>query len=220
MRHADMRAWVRRRLHDVGSQARFENADITSALNVGAQQVQAVIEGVAPDAFEREYRTNILQGEPGYQQPRGFLRAKTMLLDLTNSGSFTEADHIPVSWVRTPKGTQRLAERGGYYYAVSGGVIRLFPVPDRDVEDGLDLWYVPSLEMSEDDDDLETMGLLAPFHIAVVLWAVKLLLPEDGEPQADIDAEIGKIMARVPDLYGGNFQAPEMIEVEGIPEKY
>lgn len=220
MRKADMEAWVRRRLHDTGAQPRFSSADITSALNVGAQQVQAVIEGVAPDAFEREYRTNILQDEPAYQAPRGLLRGKTMLLDLTSSGSFTEADHVPVSWVRTPRGTVRMQQQGGYYYAISGGIIRLFPVPDRDVEDGLDFWYVPSLEMAEDDDDLETFGLLAPFHIAVVLWAVKLLLPEDGEQQAEIDAEIGKIMARVPDLYGGSFQAPEYLEVEGIPEKY
>lgn len=219
MRHADMISWVRRRVHDSGTQQRFTDAEITSALNVGAQQVQASIQKVAPDAFEREYRTNILQAEPAYQQPRGYLRPKTMLLDLTGGGAY-EAVYAPISWFRTPRGTQQMADRGGYFFGVSGGVIRLFPIPDRDVEDGLQLWYVPSLEMSDPDDDLEAMGLLAPFHIAVVLWAVKLLLPEDGEGQGEVDAEIGKIMAQVPDLYGGSFQAPEVLEVEGIPEKY
>lgn len=219
MRHADMISWVRRRLHDEGAQPRFTKGAITQSLNVGAQQVQAAVEAVAPDAFEREYRTNVLANEPAYQVPRGFLRGKSLLLDLTGSGAI-EADHRPVSWFRTPKGTRYMDQMGGYHYGVAGGVLRVFPVPDTDVEDGISLWYVPSLEMAEDDDDLESSGLLAPLHIAVVLWAVKLLLPEDSESQGEVDAEIGKIMARVPDLYGGAFQAPEVLEVEGLPEKY
>jgi hypothetical protein len=219
MRLADMRSWVRRRLHDDGEQKRFTNGEIDTALNVGAQQVQAAIEAVNPDAFEREYRTNVLASEPAYQLPRGFLRSKSLLLDLTGDGA-TEAWHRPISWFRTPKGTNYMDQQGGYHYGYAGGVLRVFPVPDSDVEDGIQLWYVPSLEMSEDDDDLEALGLVAPLHVAVVLWGVKLLLPEDGESQGDIDAEIGKIMARVPDIYGGSFQAPEYLEVEGIPEKY
>jgi hypothetical protein len=219
MRYADMEAWVRRRLVDSGTQPRFDSADIRTALNVGAQQVQAVVEEVAPDAFEREYRTNVLTNEPAYQLPRGFLRPKTVLLDMTGEGVL-EATHKPISWFRTPKGTNYMDQYGGYHYGISGGVLRVFPVPDRDVEDGLQLWYAPSLEMAEDDDDLEAQGLVAPLHIAVVLWGVKLLMPEDGEPQDAIDAEIGKIQARIPSLYGGAFQAPEIIEVDGVPEKY
>lgn len=219
MRYADMEAWVRRRLGDQGAQPRFARSEIRTALNVGAQQVQAVIEEVAPDAFEREYRTNVLSAEPAYQIPRGFLRPKTVLLDMTGSG-VVEAEHKPISWFRTPKGTNYMDQRGGYHYGISGGVLRVFPIPDRDVEDGLRLWYAPALEMAEDDDDLETFGLLAPLHIAVVLWGVKLLIPEDGEQQGEIEAEIGKIQARIPGLYGGAFQAPEVLEVEGIPEKY
>lgn len=212
-----MRVWVRRRLHDEGADPRYSESDIDSALVVGAQQVQAAIEEINPEAFEREYRANLQIGKSAYQLPRGYLRTKTLLLDLNGDGNYeTEVDKTRMWRIRKPSGRLALAQQGGVYYAVSGGVLNLSYQPTAEVEDGLQLWYVPSLEMADDDDDLEASGLYAPFHIAVILWGVKLLMPEESESQRDIDAEITKVMDRAATLYAGADDADEQLEVEGI----
>jgi hypothetical protein len=218
MRLSQMRTWTRRRLHDEGTDQRFDNDAIDSALNVGAQQVQTYIEDINPGAFEREYRTNLLINTTAYQLPRGFLRHKTLLIDWSGTGNYLEVTPTSIGRIRTPRLAQYLSDT--YYYAISGGVLRLKDTPSADVEDGFQLWYVPSLEMSDEDDDLEASGLFAPFHMAVILWAVKLLSPEEGEPTAELDAEIGKIMGRAKTVYGGDFNGPEELLVEGIGKEY
>lgn len=218
MKLYQMRNWTRRRLHDEGEDKRFANDDIDSALNVGAQQVQAYIEDIDPDAFDREYRTNLVQDETAYQLPRGFLRPKTLLVDWKGTDNFQEITPTSVSRLRSPKWAALFSDT--YYYAISGGVFRLKNTPAEDVEDGIQFWYVPSLEMADDDDDLEASGLFAPFHMAVILWAVKLLSPEEGEEIATLDAEIGKIMARAKSVYGGELHGPEEVLVEGIGKEY
>ena len=217
MRLQDMRIWVRRRLHDEGEDQRYSNGELDAALVVGAQQVQAFIEEINPEAFEREYRANIQAGKSRYQLPRGYLRTKSLLLDLDGDGNFeTEVEKTRMWRIRQPSGRIALASEGGVYYAVSGGVMSLSYTPQADVEDGLQLWYVPSLGMADDDDDLEALGLYAPFHIAVILWGAKLIMPEENEDQRSIDAEIAKIMDRAGPLYAGADAADEQLEVEGI----
>jgi hypothetical protein len=198
-----MRFWVRRRMHDESKQIIQDEGFLTSALNVAAGLVQAEVQKVAPDAFRRHYFRNLESLKYRYQLPRGFLRMKQVFI---NS-------------VAADPGTERSIELGNYgddpRYNVTGGEVVISPMPETAVEDGLHLLYVPALEMAEDDDDLQDMGLVVTLHMAVVLWAVKLLLPEGGEDNREIDAELNMLMARIPELYGAGVVEP--LEVEGLP---
>lgn len=212
MRLDDMRDWVRRRVHDSGAQPRYSDRELNTALNVGAQQVQAEVRRVAPSAFTRTYYRNVETGKTRYQLPRGFLQLKRVWVKY-------DTDYIPADPASAHQIEDQtdLANQGGVYFHVTGGEVEIFPEPTADVEDGFKMKYVPALAMADDDDDLEDMGLLAPLHIAVVLWGAKLILPEDAEDVGTIDAEIGKIMSQVPSLYAGvEAGGIEMLYPQGI----
>ena len=215
-----MRRWARRRLLDTGAQQRFNDADIDSALNVGAQQVQAEIDRVNKNAFRRIVLRDLEADTYRYQNPRGLLRYVSVQCKYPTFTKYVKADPTTEDEIENPDSELRRSypNAGGVFFAVSGGELILFPTPTAAVEDGLRLRYIPVLGMSQDDDDLDDLGLLQPFHIAVILWGVKLLLPEDGEDSKGVDAEIMKVMDRVPDYYGGTGQqgSQEFIRVQGI----
>lgn len=204
MRLADMRSWVRRRLFDVEGIVFTDDGLIDSALNVGAQQVQKAVMKVDPDAFRvHEYR-NVVSGKYRYQKPRGMIRVKQLFVN--------DVEYTP--------GMERSIETGFYsdysgHYVVTGGEIVITPCPDASVEDGFHLLYVPTLGMSDDDDDLDDDGLVTPLHMAVVLWAVKLLQPEGGEDTTRVDAEIIALQAEIPTYYGDSGSGAPF-EVSGL----
>lgn len=209
MRLADMRFWTQKRLIDEEAQVFPDPGHITSALNVGAWQVQKRVMRVAPDVFRKHYYRNLEASRYRYQQPRGFIRPKQLFVKYRSTGG----------WVEALPGAENLIETGYYgselRYAVTGGEIVLSIIPDVAVEDGFHLLYVPSLGMAEDDDDLQDDGLSEPLHMAVVLWAVKLLLPEGGEDNTKIDAEIVSLLDDIPTLYG-SLDSGIPIAVEGL----
>jgi hypothetical protein len=182
---------------------------IDSALNVGAWMVQKAVMKVAPDVFRAHYWRNLEAGKYRYQKPRGMVRAKQVFVTYANNGGAVEA--LP--------GMESSIELGRYgdelHYVVTGGEIVLSMVPTVSVEDGLHILYVPTLGMADDDDDLDEDGLVTPLHMAVVLWAVKLLMPEGGEDNAKIDAEILSVLADIPTLYGHSDAGAEL-QIEGL----
>jgi hypothetical protein len=214
-----MRAWARQRLFDDQSE-QFSDPRIDSALNVGAQQVQRAVQLVDPDAFSRLYTRNLLTDTYRYQVPRGFLRHKNLILN------GVPAVAIPEQWITL----QDVDQRVGFYlqgvdsgFAISGGEYRIYPTPTADLEDGFKLWYVPTLAMNEDSDDLGDYGLVEPLHMAVVLWAVKLLMPESGEKAGDLDGEIRLLMSDIGTYYPASPASVgpgHQIEVEGLGKEY
>jgi hypothetical protein len=198
-----MQTWVRRRMFDEEKKIISDDGFITSALVVAAGLVQAEVKRVAPDVFRRHYFRNLEQDKYRYQLPRGFIRMKQVF----------------INGVPADPGTERSIELGRYVdarYVVTGGEIVITPKPTTPVEDGLHLLYVPALELSEPDDDMQDQGLVEPLHMAVILRAVKLLQPEGGESNKEIDAEISMLEARIPELYSG-YAVNEPLEVEGLP---
>lgn len=218
MRLIEEIAWVRRRLLDTGAKQRFSDGDITSALNVGAQLVQVEIQKVAPDAFRRVYLRNSTANIYRYQVPRGLLRINKAFVRYTDGAAFLAMSLTTQGMIEDPASYLNDGSQTGVFYAVAGGELLVFPTPTTAVEDAIKLLYVPALSMSTKDDDLEDMGLAVTLHMAVVLWAVKLLKPEDAEDIKSVDAEIVKIMDQVPTLYGGSGMAggPEMLMPEGM----
>lgn len=216
MRTADMSAWVRRRLLDTGAVPRFTGDDILSAINVGAWQVQARIMEVNPNAFRRVTLRNLIANTYRYQNVRGTLQYRQVYVLYSGATDYVKASITTEVMIEDP--ASKLASEAGVHYAVGGGELLIYPTPTVSVSDGIKTVEVPAIEVDADDDDLENSGLLAPFHIAVVLWAVKLLKPEDAEDLKGIDLEIEKIMSKVPALYGGTGQAggPEFLSAENM----
>lgn len=196
MKLSDMDEWVTGRLLDDQSED-FTAARRLSALNVAAQLVQKEVQKVDPDAFRRIYTANLEINERRYQYPRGFLKLKLLVLN------GVKAEAVPEEWIfmqgsREWANLLRSVEAG---YALAGGELVIYPTPTANVEDGIELLYVPALALAEPDDDLSEFGLVEPLHMAVVLWAVKLLKPETGERDKDIDAEIREILTDIGTYY-------------------
>lgn len=203
MKLSIMRTWARHRLFDEEKVVFKDDSFVDSALNVGAWQVQKRVLRVAPDVFRKHYWRNLEAGKYRYQAPRGIIRVKQLF----------------VNGVEASPGSENAIETGYYgddlYYVHTGGEVVISRNPETTVEDGFHLLYVPSLAMAEDDDDLQDDGLVEPLHMAVVLWAVKLLQPEGGEDNKAIDAEIMSLLDDIPQLYGTN-DAGTPMRVEGL----
>ena len=214
MRRADMRDLARRRLMDDASEL-YTDSQIDTGLNLCAGFVQREVQKVDPDAFRRKYTRNLVNGTNRYQAPRGFLKHKYLVLD------GTRASAIPEEWIIF-QGDNRIA----YYlsavdagFAITGGEYVVWPTPTADVEDGFELHYVPVLAMAEDNDDLQDYGLVEPLHTAVWLWAVKLLKPESGEKDPELDNEIRAILADIGTYYPAapaSVEPAHAVQVEGI----
>ena len=185
-----MDEWVKDRLLDDNEQE-FSSTRRRRALNVAAMLVQRKVQTIDPDAFRRIYTRNLLVDESRYQLPRGFLRMKLVQIDGAKGVA------VPEEWIAeadiNPQYQQFLSGVDAAY-ALAGGEIEIYPTPTADVEDGLSFRYVPALQMSDDDDDLGDFGLVEPLHMAVVLWAVRLLKPETGEGVQELDAEIKTLL--------------------------
>lgn len=212
MRFVDMKAWVRRRLKDEAKEQFTDDSPIDIALNVGAQQVQREVTRAAPDAFRRIYIRNLEANKYRYQWPRGFLRSKRLAIKY-DGANFTQMDPGVEDWIED--GTYAQQGVGGIY-AVSGGEIVIYPTPTLSVVEGFKLAYVPTLSMADDDDDLDDLGLVQPLHIAVVLWGVKLLLPEGAEDAREVNAEIKSVLSDIPSYYAGNSTGTEFFGAAGL----
>jgi len=203
MLHSDMLFWQRQRLHDSEKRTFPDDGHLTSALNVAAYQVQAKVMRVAPDVFRKHWFRDLLPNVYRYQLPRGFIRPKLVMLN----------------GVMADPGTERGIETGLYgsdpFFNITGGEIVISPKPETTVDNGLHVLYVPVLSLSGATDDLQDQGLVEPLHMAVVLWAVKLLMPEGGEENEKIDAEILSLTNQIPEFYGTHGSG-EPLEVVGF----
>jgi hypothetical protein len=215
MIQATMHEWVRGRLHDNGVKQRFSDGLISSALTLGAQQVQSYVQKVNPDAFRRNYQRNLQADDYRYQHPRGMLRVKRLYLKYTASSAWVPADVNTERDIEDPASdlnTQGSGD-GTPQFTVTGGEIAIWPTPDADVENGFKLLYVPSLGFGSieegADEDLADFGLVEPLHKGVWLWAVHTLLPNDGDQEAQklVEYEFNKVIQSVPVYYGGNGMA-------------
>ena len=223
-----MHEWVRHRLHDRGAKKRHSDGMITSALNLGAQQVQGAVDKVDPSAFYRTYQRNLQAGDHRYQMPRGLLKAKDLYLKYgdTVTSQFLLADRNFQRDIENPMSdlNQQGSGDGTPQFTITGGEVVIWPTPDVDVSDGFKLLYVPSLGFGsledEADTDLADYGLVEPLHPAVWLWAVVTLLPNEGdsEGQKQVEWEYNKVMGKVETYYAGNGLAGgvEEFRVEGI----
>jgi hypothetical protein len=221
-----MHEWVRHRLHDESAAPRQSDGFISSALNLGAQQVQAAVQKVDPDAFSRTYLRNLQADDNRYQMPRGLLRVKDLYLKYSSTAGWLQADRTMAREIDNPLSdlNQNGSGDGTPQFAMTGGEVVIWTTPDVDVENGFKLLYVPSLGFGsladEPDVDLSDYGLVEPLHFAIVLWAVHALLPGDGDSEAQklVEYEYNKYVAKIPDLYGGSGIAggTEDFRVEGI----
>jgi hypothetical protein len=220
MIQATMHEWVRYRLHDTGTSQRHSPAMITSALNLGAQKVQLLVQKADPDAFRRNYQRNLQADDYRYQMPRGLLRAKDLYLKYSASSAWVRAERAMERDIEDPISdlNQQGSGDGTPQFTITGGEVVIWPTPDADVENGLKLLYVPSLgytNLEEEvegalnttgaDEDLSDYGLVEPFHKAVWLWAVHTLLPNEGDSEAQklVEYEFKKVVEDIPGVYGG-----------------
>lgn len=211
----DMKPIVWRRLMDPQHE-RFNESEVLAALQQGALLVQKAVLRAAPDAFRTIYKRNLTASVYRYPIPVGLLRMKFVTLDYNGTGTYAKATRAREEDIETGV----FADDGDYdpRYCVNGGDISIYPTPTITVAEGMRLFCSQCVTLTDDDDDPETQGLLQPLHLAIPLYAVKLLKPEDGEDQKEIDAEIRELLSDIGDLYSGfgADSAPWQIMPEGI----
>lgn len=211
----DMRPWVFRRIMDP-QQQRFSQAEVDSAINQASLLVQKEVMRVSPDAFRRIYTRNLVSGVYRYPVPVGLLRTKMLMLDYSGSGTFSRAGTSPEDMIETGEWAE--INEPDPKFCVVGGEVVIWPTPSRAVTGGMKLYYAPCLAFSDDDYDPEVDGLVQPLHIGIVLYAAKMLMPEDGEDTKTITEELREILSNVGDYYSGGAPAngPGFIRVEGL----
>lgn len=211
----DMKPIVWRRLMDPQHE-RFDEPMVLAALQQAALLVQKAVLRAAPDAFRTIYKSNLTATVYRYPIPVGLLRMKFVTLDYGGTGVYVKAERAREEDIETGV----FDEMGDYdpRFCVTGGEISIWPTPTLTVTNGMRLFCSLCVTLTDDDDDPETQGLLQPLHLAIPLYAVKLLMPEDGEDQKGIDAEIREILSDIGSLYSGfgADSAPWQINPEGI----
>ena len=211
----DMRPWVFRRIMDPQRQ-RFSQAEVDSAINEASMLVQKEVMKASPDVFRRIYTRDLVANVYRYHVPVGLLRTKLLMLKYASASDYTKAEVSSEESIENKEWDNWGEETPKF--CIVGGEIVIWPTPNVSVADGLKLHYAPCLVFSDDDYDPETDGLVQPLHLGIVLYAAKLLMPEDGEDVKTINAELGEIFSNIGSYYSGGSpaSAPISISPQGI----
>lgn len=179
MTRGTMRSILRRRIDDESDDSNdgnfFTNAQLDEALNLGANRLQRVIMTVDPAAFLDISRQNIEVDTWRYPKPTGAWSILDIRMLDADSGDYVSLGDPLDIWQLDKVASASNNTRFGFF----GRFIRLAPVPDAAVTDGLEWWYVKSNALetgsSHDSESYDFHTGLANLHI---LLTQEVLLPE------------------------------------------
>jgi hypothetical protein len=176
-----MRTLLRRRLQEVEAD-NWQDTDLNDLLNLGLHEVQKRIVSVDPFAFLWIDTTHLVQGQSLYKKPVGFwYEYELNLLDTTaNPPRYTRMVRNDYEALRDA-GTGNAAQ-----YAHAGQYFFIAPAPEAAVASGLQILWMPSLEMAVDSD---VPDIHFAMHNAVVVATQLITFGETGVAREAIAAE-------------------------------
>lgn len=204
MTRVTMRNLLRRRLQDAGgiNAQNWEDTDLNELLNLGLHKAQKAILKVSPLAFMAIDKQTIEEDQEFYAKPDGFwYERQIQLLDTSENRYRTiKREDYEIA-------SRRESTSSEITWSDFGRHIAIFPVPSARVALGLRWLYVPTLEMSADNDVPQIhQGL----HTLPLWYAHRLALGETGETNEairDVEGLIGADLADIPDYYHGGGSA-------------
>ena len=202
-----MRTYLRRRLNEQTAED-WDNAVLNEFLNITYALITKQIRKVDPEyLLYWEYRDTV-SGTSWYEKPEG-----------TRGISFVGFMGTAVS----PAVYDRL-ERRSYHiarelttgedtvYVHRGEYLGIFPAPENTVVNGIELILAPTPELSADTDvpKLETS-----LQYAMVCWAALIAKGESPESDNKDADELRRMLAEIPDDYGGGPDLGEPLLLSG-----
>lgn len=194
-----MRTLLRRRIQETVAD-NWQDTDLNDLLNLGLHEVQKRIVHIDPFAFLWIDTTHLVAGQNLYKKPVGFwFEFEVNILD-TNSNPSTYVRLVRNDYeaLRNRTASNSSSEQ---QYAHAGQYLYLSPAPSSNLTNGLQLLWMPTLEMAVDTD---VPDIMFPLHFAAVVAAQLFTLGETGIARDSIAAELDSLAS--PDIIGRYYQ--------------
>lgn len=204
MNRSTMRDILRRRLQDKNADE-WTNGQLDDLLNVGLHKTQREIMKLDPEAFLWVDKADIVVSQELYAWPTSrWFEVEVGKLD-SASGTYTPLKRL--DWRQTrgrSTGSDLKYARHGRHFALS-------PIPTESQANGVQIRYVPVLEMGADAD---VPAIPLALHMGIIVWAQRVTIPETGESDAAIRQELADIFADLSTYYLQTGADPLMVEVD------
>jgi hypothetical protein len=181
MLRSTMRTLLRRRLQE-STADQWQNSELDDLLNLGLHEVQKRV--VAVDPFFLVYidEADIVAGQALYKKPVGFwYEFELKYLDSTTG------EYVRMTRDDDPD-TQKMAGTSGTpKYSHFGQYFRVMPEPVTSLADGLQISWMPTMDMAADSD---VPDINIALHSGIVVAAQLVTLGETGVDRSTIAAEL------------------------------
>lgn len=203
-----MRTLLRRRINEVTAD-NWTDGDLNDVLNLGLHKVQQRISMVDPEAIVHIARAPIVLNEEFVAKPQGFWYEKDVRLLDVSTGKYVSVQPLDYYLAKD-------VSTGDTVYSHVGRHFALHPIPDASVSAGLEILFVPTLDMAADTDVPDVnLGL----HETVVKAAQLLLMPETGEPYKDLKEALEADLLEIP-LHYRTTAGPAPLLNPQVPKNY
>lgn len=198
-----MTALLRRRLQEKVADD-WLDTDLYELLNLGLRRTQLAIKRVHPDAALNRAFTSLAANVDLYDVPPGFV--SEYLVELLNAeGQYKKIRRINFNeTVDRPTGEETRYTRTAKW-------IKISPTPTAAAANGLRIWFVPTLTMS-DPSDIPDIPLV--LHEGPIIWANKIALGETGEASKDLREDWIEFIALILDTYNVTDGDPQHISLD------
>lgn len=200
-----MRSLLRRRIDDPvpadlnDDATQFTDVELNEILNSAAIEVQAEIKRHDPTAFVRVTRSNINANEDLIPKPEGqWGLIQIRKLDAATGRYVALKDPVTLEQLDLITNSQEMR------YAHAGRFIKVAPIPEVGVGDGLEWWFVEGAELpTSAGGDTLRYPISTGLDQAIIIKAQILLTPEfvENSPTAVLDKLYLEQIAKIPLYY-------------------
>lgn len=224
MNRSTMRTLLQRRISEPVGGDQWSDSDLNSILNEGCHLVQKEIMKLDPHAFIEIDTAPTVNGQNLYAKPTGLWYEHEVGIKGTGGSTWEPYNRIewsdtrlfPIPVIRRDDPyDQNDYERVSRGYVNVGRYFWINPAPTDAVADGLRVVYVPTVEMGEDTD---VPAIHQALHMAVVVWAQRLILGETHEDIDKVKDELRDLLGDLPEYYKSSAGRNQNLRVEWYKE--
>lgn len=140
---------------DESSPADWTDAQINRELNFAYMEVYTAV----VETFESYYRVvstaNLVANQQEYAVPSDFLKMVRLEVKYDSTGDFYKAGRFDFQQLSTGYDNDTYGSTSRPLYQITGGYIRLLPIPTTSVTSGLRMEYIKTIsELSSDTDEI------------------------------------------------------------------
>lgn len=195
MTRATLRELLRRQVNEVDPDD-WDDTQLNDLLNYGAHQVQKEILKVDKLAFMFRDLRHIDANEDLVDKPQGMWYEWRLEKKDASTGVYKRMRRKDYTTVRDV--VELPTDDQGTVYSNIGRWFALTPTPTVSITNGLRIWYMPTLDMS---DDTDVSPIHQALHPAIVLEAKLLAMGETSEAATPVLEALAHYVADIPAYY-------------------